>query len=70
MTYLPRGQVKIQFANKTNQAKLHIPAHIAKLITPGTLFQVELTEEGILFRYISGQEPPKVPALPGWVQSG
>lgn len=46
---------------------LHVPAAMAQLIGPEARFLPELTEEGILFRYVSGQEPFKFPELPGWV---
>lgn len=64
---LPRGQMRIQYThpNAGGAAKFHIPAAIARLVSPDAVFQAELTEEGILFRYVSGQQPVE---LPRWMR--
>jgi hypothetical protein len=63
-----RGTTRIQFQEPQKQsgARLTVPAGLARLIGPDALFSVELTDEGILFRYIEGtiQATPEYPA---WV---
>lgn len=65
---LPRGFARIQFAKRDNKgaAKLAVPAPLARMIGPERIFKVELTEDGILYRYVEGGEP--VPSLPEWLQ--
>lgn len=65
---IPRGQTRIA-ANKDFSSKyvLSVPATIARLIGPDRVFQAELTEEGILYRYVSGGEPV---VLPDWLRNG
>ena len=66
---LPKGQLRIQYTKAGGQgaAKLNVPAAIARLIHPEAVFQPELTEEGILYRYVGGQVPPE---LPRWMTDG
>lgn len=65
---LPRGQVRIQWtlADQKGSAKLTVPASIARLISSEAVFRCELTNDGILFRYLSGQQPASV-GLPAWL---
>jgi len=42
-----------------------VPSGIARLVGPDRIFRVELTSEGILFRYVEGGEP--VEPLPEWL---
>lgn len=60
----PRGQTRIQWTNKerTGSAKLTVPAPVARLIGPDRLFSVELTDEGVLYRFVEGGEPVTLPA--------
>ena len=44
--------------------KLTVPATIARMVGPDRLFAVELTEEGILYRFVEGGEPIR---LPSWL---
>lgn len=74
--FLPRGQVRPGVVKVTGSAghkstamRLIVPQAIAKLIDPESIFQVELTDEGILYRYIGGGKPV-VPELPKWVTDG
>lgn len=64
----PRGQTRIQYAYSKEQrgaAKLTVPAPIARLVGPDRLFAVELTDEGILYRFVEGGEPI---TLPRWLR--
>ena len=59
----PRGQTRIA-SMKSGFAggyKLTVPAPLARMVGPDRLFQVELTDEGILFRYVEGGEPVQLP---------
>jgi hypothetical protein len=59
---------RLQFsqAGEKGTAHLNVPAQLAKLVGRDRVFRVELTEEGILFRYVEGGEPV---ALPAWLLS-
>jgi hypothetical protein len=61
---LPAGQIRAS-VNKQGAMKLYVPAAIARLVTQDTVFQPELTDEGLLFRYVEGQEPVKLPRWMG-----
>jgi len=63
-----RGTTRIQFQEPQKQsgARLTVPAGLARLIGPDALFAVELTDEGILFRYIEGTIQ-STPEYPSWV---
>lgn len=65
-TLLPRGLARLQWSNRdqTGTAHLNVPAKLARLVGPNRIFRVELTEEGILYRYVEGGEPVD---LPGWL---
>lgn len=60
----PRGFTRIQWAlgPMNGGAKLTVPAGLARVVGPDRLFHVELTEEGILYRYVEGGEPVELPA--------
>jgi len=62
-----RGHTRVQWTkgNQRGSAKLTVPASIARQISPEALFMVELTDEGILYRYVDGQTPR--PPLPRWL---
>lgn len=64
---LPRGLVRIQWNLKGQKgsAHLNVPAALARLVGPDRIFKVELTEDGILFRYVEGGEPVD---LPEWLR--
>lgn len=59
----PRGFVRIR-PGPNQSCEVTIPAPLGRLVGFDRLFRVELVEEGILFRYVEGGEPP---ALPGWL---
>ena len=63
----PRGSTRIQSSKSdfSSGYKLTVPAGIARLVGPDRLFFVELTEEGILYRFIEGGVPVELPA---WLQ--
>lgn len=63
---LPRGQARIQWGQKNQRGTAHlsVPAALARLVGPDRVFSVQLTEEGILYRYVEGGEPV---ALPAWL---
>jgi hypothetical protein len=48
-------------------ARLVVPAHIARLIPEEQQFEVELTEDGLLYRPVGGEEQQPV-ELPTWLQ--
>ena len=53
--------------NKTNgQHRLSVPREIAELVGHDRRFAIELTEEGILYRYREGGDPVEI-SLPGWL---
>jgi hypothetical protein len=59
----PRGATRIQWARKDRKgsAKLTVPVAIARLVSDEALFQCQLTDEGILYRYVNGQQPVELP---------
>ena len=63
---LPRGQTRIQWAfgreKMTGNSSLTVPAAMARLVGPNRVFAPELTEEGILFRFVEGGDPVELPA--------
>ena len=61
----PRGQTRIQFAKPATRegAKLTVPSWLARVVGPDALFNVELCDDGILYRYVEGS----VPDLPAWL---
>jgi len=61
---LARGLSRLQYTHAERQgaARLTVPASIARLIGRDATFQAELTEDGILFRYVDGQAPVELPA--------
>lgn len=63
----PRGYTRVQWALKGQQggASITVPAALARLVGPDRLFKVELTPEGLLYRYVDGGEP--VAPLPDWL---
>ena len=61
---LPAGQVRPNITNR-NAMRLYVPAAISRLVTEDTVFQPELTDDGILFRYVEGQNPVD---LPRWMR--
>lgn len=66
---LPRGQVRMQTvrADGTGAAHFYVPAGLARLISLDAVFRPELTEEGVLYRYVEGQEASP---LPLWLIEG
>jgi len=64
----PRGYTRVQWALKGQRggASITVPAALARLIGPDRLFQVELTAEGLLYRYVEGGEPV---VLPDWLSA-
>lgn len=64
---LPRGFSRITFAGgkRRGAARLTVPVALARLIGTERLFRVELTDEGVLFRYVEGGEPVGLPILEG-----
>ena len=63
----PRGQTRIS-ANLPDFGggySLTVPAALARIIGPDRLFKVELTPEGVMYRYVDGGEP--VAQLPDWL---
>jgi hypothetical protein len=64
-----RGTTRIQFQVPERQsgARLTVPAALARQVGPEALFAVELTDEGILFRYLEG--PVSAP-YPEWLTNG
>lgn len=59
---------KIRRVNKggpTEACSLAVPAEIAQKLPEGIRFKVRLTEEGILYYPIKGDEPSETPA---WVK--
>jgi hypothetical protein len=64
----PRGSTRIQFTKPQTQegARLTVPSWLARIVGPEALFHVELTDEGILYRYIEGS----LPAVPAWLNGG
>ena len=63
----PRGctRVSSQLADFKGGYKLTVPAALARLVGPDRLFKVELTPEGLLYRYVDGGAP--VEQLPDWL---
>jgi hypothetical protein len=68
---LAPGHVRVQTAHAygTGSVRLPVPAAVARMIGPEAVFQVELTEEGILYRYVQGANP-LVKQLPAWMVEG
>lgn len=70
---LPRGQMRIHSTHSDftgSGFKLTVPAVLARMVGPDAVFQVELTEEGILYRYIEGAERVELPRwLTGFSES-
>ena len=61
---LPRGQVRIHGTHPNfggSAYKLTVPSQIARMVGPDAVFQVELTEDGILYRYVEGAEKVELP---------
>lgn len=56
----PRGHVRLSAA-KNGGFKVTIPASIGRLVGTDRLFRVELTDDGILLRYIEGGKPVQLP---------
>ena len=58
-----RGTTRIAWntAAKNRRASLTVPTEIARLVGTERLFHVELTAEGILYRYVEGGEPLEFP---------
>ena len=46
--------------------RLTVPASLAREIGPERRFALELTEEGILYRFVDGDAPER-PARPSWL---
>ena len=46
-------------------ASMTVPAPLARMIGPDRLFRAELTDEGLLYRYVDGGEP--LEPLPSWL---
>ena len=65
-----RGQTRVQSATPdfaTARAfKLTVPTNIARIVGPDRVFEVELTDDGILYRYVEG-DGPTVAAPPAWL---
>ena len=61
---LPTGQVRAT-VNTQGTMKLYVPRALVRLVTPESVFQPELTDEGILFRYVEGQAPIELPRWMG-----
>lgn len=65
----PRGHVRIQSNKADYQSstgyRVTVPSAVARLVGPDRLFRVELTDEGILLRYVDGGEA--VEPLPAWL---
>lgn len=62
-----RGYARVQWALRGQRggASITVPAALARLVGPDRLFKVELTDEGLLYRYVDGGEP--VEPLPSWL---
>ena len=62
----PRGFTRIQATRPEFDGgfRLTVPASVARLVGPDRLFKVELTDEGILYRYVEGDGPE----LPDWLK--
>jgi hypothetical protein len=60
----------MQWSKKGSQgaAKLTVPAAIARIVGSKILFKVELTQDGILFRYVRGRPAYKPSELPAWLR--
>ena len=58
-----RGHTRIQWTHREQKgsASLLVPAPIARLVGPDRLFAVELTDEGILYRFVEGGDPVRLP---------
>jgi hypothetical protein len=56
--------------NRTYQStgQLSVPAHIARLLPWGTRFKAELTDEGILFRFLPEDAVVTDENAPAWVK--
>lgn len=56
---LPRGLARLQWNLRDQKGTAHIavPSGLARVIGPERIFRPELTEEGVLFRYVEGGEP-------------
>lgn len=65
---VPRGHARIQFAyaDGSGNARITVPANLARMIGPDTIFRVELTEEGLLYRFVEGGQPVR-DVLPNWL---
>ena len=65
---LPHGQTRLSWsgANASGVAKLGVPAEIARLISTDAVFEIKLTDDGVLFKYVDGQSGM---ALPKWMLS-
>lgn len=66
MRMTPRGITRIHSTKRDFAGGYHltVPSHLARLVGGDRLFQVELTDEGILYRFVDG-DGPKVPAWLG-----
>ena len=47
--------------------RLGVPAKLARMIGPDRTFAIEVTDEGILYRYVDGDGPPP-PEVPAWLR--
>lgn len=64
----PRGYARVKWSLRGQQgaASITVPAALARLIGPDRLFKAELTDEGLLYRYVDGGEPV---VLPDWLSA-
>lgn len=63
------GRVQKQ---STGANSLYLPIHVARAIPRDATFKAELTEEGVLFRFVGivpREETPPTSDLPEWAQS-
>ena len=63
------GVVKLRPAGKgMDTGRFSVPSYIARAIPWGTRFRAEVTEDGILFRFIGDATTPELLDPPAWIR--
>lgn len=68
-----RGRSKLRSDNQFGSMALTVPIHLSRALAAAGLaraeFEAELTDEGILFRFVQDLQPSSID-LPAWAQNG
>ena len=63
------GIVRLRPTGKgMDTGQISVPAYIARSIPWGTRFRAEVTEDGILYRFIGPDSPTVIGDLPAWME--